>query len=407
MPHSTPSKSLRAYCGEYLISPFGLHLGFNACSHACWYCFANLNAPDRRFSLSSVKAALNDRSSSLPAWLIANRFGVLMSNDSDPLAASNLDQFLVVADLLDQHGIHWSVQTKGGPDHGQRRILEGPPRVIYVSLTSDDDDLLRQMEPGAPAFAARLDLLRAAVDAGHFVIAGINPLVPGWWDDPLAIADHLHDCGVTRAWTGDLHLNNDQIRNLPPRHRDHYALEITLARGQSAMAGKAEAVAALERAGIICYEGDSLHHDFWSGLEHLDFRPMPLADRFFAMVREQAEGQPIIVHFSVFDRWCRTSDFPRKSILKEYAKMFRREVYQEVGRELNVRSMTEINALFWDVHRFNRSPLCCRYWYLPIREGTALIDDAGYKIFIYNPNQSISGSVLWDLDQRPVFMHLE
>lgn len=406
-PTRKPSpKSLRAYCGEYLWSPFGLHLGLNACSHNCWYCFANLNMPDRRFSLASVRNALADQASTFEAWLIANRFGALISNDSDPLAASNVDQFQVVTELLNERGIHWSVQTKGGSEAAQRIILDGPPRVVYVSLTSDDDDHLARAEPGAPRFAARLALLRDAVDAGHFVIAGINPLVPGWWDDPLAIADHLHRAGVTRAWVGALHLNPEQAQRLRARDRRDWPLEIKVAMGRTDFAGFDAAIDAMEGGGIRVYDGVSRGHDFWTGIDALGFRVMPLADRFFGAVRDAAQGEPIMVTFEAFDRFTRTADFPPRSILKEYAKQFRRDIYERTGQELSVRSMREVNALMWDCINFPRSPLYCHQWSLAVNgDDSVPVDEEGRFIFVYDETRTYHdarGSVLWDLQQRPV-----
>lgn len=402
--------SLRPYVGEYLWSPFGLHIGLNRCSHGCWYCFANLSDPDRRFNLASLRNALDDCSDTLPAWLIRHRFGVLISNDSDPLAASNLDQFQVVADLLDERGIAYGIQTKGGPAWAQRRIIDGPPRVLYVSLTSDDDDILARSEPGAPRFAHRLALMEEASAAGHFVIAGINPLVPGWWNDPLDIASHLHRIKVTRAWVGRLHINPEQSQRLRPRDRREWPLEVKVAMGRSEFAGFEAAVDALEASGIIVYDGVSHRHDFWNGIGALGFRLMPLADRFFGAVREAANGNPILVTFDAFDRFTNTADFPAKSALKEYARQFRRDLFDRTGKELSVRSMREINSLMWDCINLSRSPLYCEQWTLAMNDrDTVATDDAGRFVFVYDPDGRLTtgGPTVWDLHQRPVSQIVE
>src|SRR3990167_2090165 len=90
--------SLRAYSGEYLISPCPVHMGLNYCSHGCWYCFANLNKPDRRGEWSQIHNTLNrfeknEIGRSLCVWLLRQGHPILCANDSDPFAASNTDAF--------------------------------------------------------------------------------------------------------------------------------------------------------------------------------------------------------------------------------------------------------------------------------------------------------------------------
>jgi len=48
--------SIRVYTGELLKSPVPLHLDMNWCSHGCFYCFANLNRPNRRLDASFASA---------------------------------------------------------------------------------------------------------------------------------------------------------------------------------------------------------------------------------------------------------------------------------------------------------------------------------------------------------------
>src|SRR4029453_3427001 len=48
------------FWGELLTSPIPLEVGFNLCSHACTYCFANLNKPGRYFGLQTTLRTLQE-----------------------------------------------------------------------------------------------------------------------------------------------------------------------------------------------------------------------------------------------------------------------------------------------------------------------------------------------------------
>jgi DNA repair photolyase len=210
------------YVGDFLLSPIPLQLSFNYCSHKCSYCFANLNNPNRTFDIKSFQAQLKGiySNNSLPSLLLREQYPVLVSNLVDPFATSNYSQAIPTLEMLATMGIPVSVQTRGGK--GIDDVLSFLPKSIwYISIPMLNDDIRKQVEPGAPTIESRLMLIDKLKHAGHEVVVGINPtveeFVPG--NDGKTLINLLHQKGVPGIWLAAMHFNQKQLRVMPEKDR--------------------------------------------------------------------------------------------------------------------------------------------------------------------------------------------
>ena len=209
------------YYGELLLQPIPMDVGLNFCSHKCAYCFANLNKPDRKAapqSIVNLLAEFNERET-LEARLLQEGFPVMMSNKCDPFANSNYRLTLQILELLAALKIPVAFQTKGGRGLKEALDLIGPS-VFYVTITSDDDDTSRRIEPGAPLISERFAMISLLRSRGHRVLVGVNPLVRQWIPDVKVFAKRLKTEGITHVWSEVLHLSKDQINNMSPRESE-------------------------------------------------------------------------------------------------------------------------------------------------------------------------------------------
>lgn len=72
---------------------------------------------------------------------------------------------------------------------------------VNFSVAFADDDMARQVEPGAPSPSVRLKAMRALADAGISVGVGVAPIIPGLNDSQIAtILAKARDAGATRAF---------------------------------------------------------------------------------------------------------------------------------------------------------------------------------------------------------------
>jgi len=359
----------RPYHGAHLASPFPLHLGLNYCSHSCFYCFANLNQPARRMDGKSIRRMLGylkNESTTIEADLLRQGYSVLCANDSDPCAKSNADQMREALPILMDRGITFGFQTKGGDPEVEAMICAHPPTMVYISLTSDDDALLSRAEPGAPGFEQRMDLAKRAADAGHIVVAGINPMLPGWWEDFPGVVDRLNLFGVRHAWLGRMHLNSKQAANIGRHHQLDFSGEIHDARKRM---GHHYPPSYIEFVNLLREKGFALFGDvedetpgFWSALHALPTE-IKLVNTWndvlgWLIAEAKTQDKPgVAVTFSGFAKLINAPHQTNASAFKEYIRPMRRTLYDQLGKEPVIRSIDEVNRIYWRGAEFPQSPI--------------------------------------------------
>ncbi len=199
------------FYGEFLSSPIPLDLSLNWCSHACAYCFANINAPGRTANIKQVMGLLSgiEERRSLEARLLRAGYPVLASNKVDLFAGSNYQQALPLLETMTELGIPVAFQTRGGKGIDEALAFL-PPSCWYVSICQTDDAARKAIEPGAPPLEARWELIEKLRAKGHEVLLAINPLVPEWMPEPAAVFERAAKLGVWGVWMELLHFNKDQ-----------------------------------------------------------------------------------------------------------------------------------------------------------------------------------------------------
>jgi DNA repair photolyase len=346
---------MRHYSGEYMVSPVGVHFGLNWCSHACWYCFANLNQPQRRADFSQAmntirKAAGNAETKDIAANLLRAGHRILSANDSDPFAVSNSDAFQQVYEFARERGFLFAFQTRGG-EHAIRTIEGHPPTFVYVSLTGDDDAAVKAAEPGAPLLGARYELIAAAKAAGHNVVVGLNPFRPSWWRDLDGLLLKLLELGVRHVWGGELHMNRFQKTAMQAKRRERHAEEIEYAMARH-KGDRLEAQAFFARlldAGINVFEGSfSDLGGFWDEYEAMAGVVSPTMESLFGRLRREGSGKPVVMSLDWFDAWANRLPDARASAFKEYCSGFGRSL-RNMGEDTKANSFREVHEAFWRV----------------------------------------------------------
>lgn len=373
--------SLRLYTGEYLISPVPLHFGMNWCTHHCFYCFANLNNPHRRADnndLGRIAKWYRAGRGPIEYWYLSHGHPMLVANDADPFAKSNLDTFTELHALSRRHGFALTYQTKGGDREAEDRAIDGPPTMFAVTLTSDDDAKLAEIEPGAPGFAARLDLIRRAKAAGHHVFVAIAPFVAAWWRDFEGAIAAMKDAGVRHAWLGALHFSRYQIGAMSESVKTRFATEIDYGMGRNKrdMGELNHLRDLLLDAGINVFHGGGAEDNgFWDEY-YARFPFYPTLDAWFKRLDEAGQGK--IVCFSQADlrAFCDIGQPQNLSIYKEYVVKFARSIRNQIAadpvhngwrsRHEKARSSADVIDAFWRVfdyptplrHENLATPIC-------------------------------------------------
>lgn len=384
--------SLRLYTGEYLTSPIPVHFGLNWCTHACRYCFANLNRPDRRADnndLAKLVKWRRDGKGPLEWWYLSRGYPLLVANDSDPFARSNHETFLELHRVATGAGVRLAYQTKGGDREAEDMAIAGPPTLFYISLTSDDDAMLADLEPGAPGWPARLDLIHRCKAAGHHVVVGLNPLVPQWWRDIDAALLAMRDAGARHLWHGDLHLSRFQIAAMSDGHRKRYAglIDYALKRTKPDAAATDAALALAEHYGFITFDGAAgSAPGFWQPYFDLGYPFMPTLDGLFRDLTAQGGGKPVAFGFDAFDAWADTGAPGGYAVHKEYLSGFGRSLRND-GIDQKATSRREVHEWYWRWLDYP-TPLRCREMHVAVDGDNLIVDDEGRPVLVFVPGGS-------------------
>lgn len=195
---------------------------YRGCTHACAYCFARnthtyLDFDTGRDFDSQIVVKINvadalRRELRAGSWQHEH---VALGTNTDPYQRAEGRYRLMpgIIDALAESGTPFSVLTKGTLIRRDLPTLAAAARRVPVELSFSiavfDDALQRSLEHGTPTAAARLDTVRAAVDAGFRVTVFLMPVLP-YLTDQIATIDHalarIAEAGASRVIYGALHL---------------------------------------------------------------------------------------------------------------------------------------------------------------------------------------------------------
>ena len=200
--HEVLCKSALNKVPDSAVLPFRFTMNaYRGCSHACRYCFArptheylDLDAGADFDAQSGVKTNVADvlrRELRRPSW---TRETVALGTNTDPYQRAEGRYALmpgILAALRDS-GTGMSILTKGTLLRRDLHLLTDAdvPVSVAVSLAVGDADLHRDVEPGTPSPAARLELISAVRDAGLDCHVMVAPVLP-YLTDSVAHLDDL------------------------------------------------------------------------------------------------------------------------------------------------------------------------------------------------------------------------
>lgn len=379
--------SIRPYTGEYLVSPVPVHLGLNYCSHNCFYCYANLNNPDRRADYNKVINVANAVANNKPMKNLSVRYlqagyPIMVSNDSDPFAKSNFEQFASIFDVFTDIGTRFVFQTRGG-NKAKNVLSRSKPTCVYISFTSDDNNIISRAEVGAPDFDQRKDLALFAKQYGHHVIIGINPYVADWWRDIDGFVTWLKDNGFGHVWLGEMHINHMQKPKIKSRPAKEFANIIEMAcKKKKDQADYEYLLEQLKQADINVYDAiSSTKGDFWQPYFDLNFPFFPTLDSFFTELRWH--GRTVAFNFDFFDEYANVFPDWEGSEFSGYLASIGRSL-RNIGYPSSANNFKQVHETLWRIADF---PTRLRHddLFLATDDGSLVIDEQGRSILVYRP----------------------
>ncbi|MEM4700649.1 MAG: radical SAM protein [Candidatus Bathyarchaeia archaeon] len=187
---------------------------YTGCDHRCIYCYATSYI--RRFYECRPKKDLISRLKREAAKLKGEL--VSMSNSSDPYPTIEAETGLTrrCLQVLAECNCRIQIITKSNIVLRDLDILKRMPSMVALTITTDDAETARILEPYAPPPAERLKTAEKLLAEGIPVAVRIDPVIPYVNENPESLVKALADIGVPQitASTYKVRMDNWQRTSL-------------------------------------------------------------------------------------------------------------------------------------------------------------------------------------------------
>jgi DNA repair photolyase len=221
--HEVLAKSALNHVPKAAALPFNWTVNpYRGCSHGCVYCFArnthtylDLDAGDDFDRQIIVKINIGDvlaRELRRPTW---THEPVALGTNTDPYQRAEGRYRLMpgIIAALTGSGTPFSILTKGTTARRDLPLLAVASQAVSVSMgvsiALTDETIHAALEPGTPTPRARLELVRAIVEAGlpcQVLVAPILPMITDSDEQIDALLAEIAAAGATGATVFALHL---------------------------------------------------------------------------------------------------------------------------------------------------------------------------------------------------------
>lgn len=188
---------------------------YTGCDHGCVYCYASSYVP--RFSdcrpKKDVVQKLKREASRLRGQLLS------ISNSSDPYPTIEAEAELTrkCLEVLSEQNCYVQIITKSPLVLRDVDLLCKIPSMVSVTITTDNDDTAKLIEPNAPPPSARLKAAESLAGNGRAVSVRIDPVIPFVNDDSESLMRTIASIGVRHVTCSTFKVRPDGWRRLNAR----------------------------------------------------------------------------------------------------------------------------------------------------------------------------------------------
>jgi len=366
---------INVLAGLFLWHPYPITFEGNTCSHQCAYCYANARCNNRASGIKqAVKILKGDSNSkSLENLLYKSGYPIVMSNRTDPFSENNYTETRVLAQIVaeKENGVY--VQTKLGREEYVDEFLDIIANkrnvMFYISVSTQNDDVAKIVEPGAPPPSERKRIAKKIAKKGYQVTIAFNPLVEEWAsrEDVLRECVEYKAAGINHFFFQKLHLSKGDISGMPEN-------AITALKESGIDMGKYTGKASRDRKLFVQYTAELAmlngHHVMLDG--------MPFRTGYYDSVPEIYNGKYFPTHYH-FANWACENKKPGEVITREeyiqsmeppirdiidapfkgidkYILRTARQVWYGNMKVQSIKTYRELLGLIYDDKRINPSP---------------------------------------------------
>jgi DNA repair photolyase len=185
---------------------------YSGCDHGCLYCYASSYVPN--FSGCRPKKdqliALEREAAKLKGEIVS------ISNSSDPYPRmeANVGWTRRCLEILSESNCRIQIITKSNIVTRDDDLLGKIPSSVALTITTDDDQLAKILEPYAPSPSQRLRAAQDLIDKGIPVTVRVDPIIPFVNEDPKRLIAAFADIGVKHVTCSTYKPKPDNWRRL-------------------------------------------------------------------------------------------------------------------------------------------------------------------------------------------------
>ncbi len=179
---------------------------YTGCDHACVYCYASSYIP--KFFSCRPKKNLVPRLKREAAKLKGEIISI--SNSSDPYPNLEAETCLMrkCLEILSKHDCKIQIVTKSSLVVRDVDILKKIPSMITLTITTDNNNISRILEPYAPSSSERIKTAEILIERDIPVSIRIDPIIP-------FVNDNLENLVKTLASIGVKHVTSSTYKIKP------------------------------------------------------------------------------------------------------------------------------------------------------------------------------------------------
>jgi len=180
---------------------------YTGCSHNCVYCYASSYIP--RFWECRPKKDLLKRLEREALKLKGETVSISNSSDPYPLMERELGLTRECLEILSRSRCRIQIVTKSTLVTRDADLLSEAPATVALTITTDNDDLAKRIEPQAPSPTERLKTVETLVSKGVPVSVRIDPIIPFVNEDPSKLITELACLGVKQVTSSTYKVKRD------------------------------------------------------------------------------------------------------------------------------------------------------------------------------------------------------
>lgn len=185
---------------------------YTGCDHACVYCYASSYIP--KFFNCRPKKDLIPRLRREAAKLKGELISIANSSDPYPNLEARTGLTRKSLEVLSMHDCKIQIVTKSHLVVRDIDLLKKTPSMVTLTITTDNDDVSKVIEPHSPPSSERLKAAEVLIEKGIPTSVRIDPIIPFVNDNPENLIETLASIGVKHITSSTYKIKWDNWQRL-------------------------------------------------------------------------------------------------------------------------------------------------------------------------------------------------